>query len=192
RLRGLKTETSEGAVSADAAIAEACARDVGAVLDDRNRMRARNLRECVEVGERRAVVHGDDGLGAARDEALDRGGIDACVGGADVGEYRSRHAGYGGIGRGGEGDRGDDDLVAGTDAERFEGDFERAGAGSRRDGEARTLIFSERGGELSGLAIWARVAAPARRGKHVFKLRAFAIVKDGPRREGAGAKGLAA
>ncbi len=179
-------------MSADAAIAEAGARDVGAVLDDWNGMRARNLRECVEVGERRAVMHGDDGLGAARDEALDRVGIDACVGGADVGEDRTRHACDGGIRRRGESDRGDDDLVAGADAERFEGDFERAGARRRRNGEARALICGERGGELGGLAIGARVAAPARRGEDVFKLRAFAVVEHGPRREGAGAKGLAA
>ena len=43
RLRGLKTEASERAVGADAAIAESRAGDVGAILDDRNGMRARNF-----------------------------------------------------------------------------------------------------------------------------------------------------
>src|SRR5208337_2207053 len=86
RFGGLKTKASESAMSTNAAPAPSSTGDVGAILDERNGMRARNFRECVEIGERRAVVDGDDCLGAARDQPLDRIGIDACVGGADVGE----------------------------------------------------------------------------------------------------------
>ena len=179
-------------MSADAAIAELSAGYVGAVFDYRNGMRARNFRERIEIGERRAVVDGNDGLGAARDEALDGFGIDASVGDADVGENRTRHACDGGIRSCGEGDCGDDDLVAGADAECFERDFERAGSGRCWDCEAGALVCGECGGELGSLAIRTRVATPALRGEHVFELRAFAGIEDGPRREGAGAKRLAA
>src|SRR5208282_395367 len=71
RLGGLKTEAAERAMSTDAALAESSTRDVGAILDERNGMRTRNFGKCVEIGERRAVVDRDDGLGAARDQALD-------------------------------------------------------------------------------------------------------------------------
>ena len=179
-------------MSTDAAIAELSAGDVRAILDQRNRMRARNFGECVEIGKRCAVVDRDDGLGAASDEPLDGFRIDACVGGADVGEDRTRHACDRGVGRRGEGDCGDDDLVAGADAECFERDFERAGAGRGRNREASALVRGEGGRELSGLAIGARMTAPALRGEDVFELRAFAVVEDRPLGKGAGAKGLAA
>ena len=103
---------------------------------------------------------------------------------ADVGENRTRHACDGGVRGCGEGDCGDDDLVAGADAECFECDFERAGAGRCRDREACALVCGECGGELGGFAIRTRVAAPASRGEHVFELRAFAGIEDRPAGKG--------
>ena len=103
-------------MSTDAALAESSTGDVGAILDERNGMRARNFRERVEIGERRAVVNGDDRLGAARDQPLDAVRIDACVGGADVCKDRTRHACDGSVRGRGESHRGNDDLIAGADA----------------------------------------------------------------------------
>ena len=179
RLRGLKAEASERAVRADAAVAELSAGDVRAILDDRNGMRARNFSERIEVGERRAVMHRDDRLGAARDESLDGFRIDACVGGADIGEDRTRHACDGGIGRRRKRDCRHDHLVAGADTERFERDLERAGARCRRDREASALICGEGCGELAGLAIGARIATPTRRVEDVVELGASRASKTG-------------
>ncbi len=187
RLTALKAEASERAVGPDSAPAPLCTGNVRAILDDRNRMRARDFHERVEIGERRSVVHRDDCFGASSDEPLHGDRIDACVDGADVCEDWARHAGDRSVRSCGECDRGDDYFIAGPDAECFERDLECAGARAGGDRESRAVITGECGGEFGSLAIGRGVAAPTSGSENVFEL--LALARSG---EGARAKRLAA
>ena len=96
-------------------------------------------------------VHRDHGAGAVGDRSRGRLGIDRCGVGIDVGEPRDRagRAHRGGGGHGGE--RGNDHLVSGTDAERNEREPQGVGARRHRDGVAPADERRELGLERFGL-----------------------------------------
>jgi hypothetical protein len=123
RLAALKAEASDRAVRADSATSPLRARHVRTILDYRDGIRARDFQQSIEIGQRCAVVHRHDCLGAPADEPRHRGRVDACVDRTDVREDGTRHACDDCIRRCGECERGHDYFISWSDAERFERDF---------------------------------------------------------------------
>ena len=105
--------------------------------------RSHSARSAAQVGRVAEQVDGDDRAGARRDGRLDRRRIEVVVG-ADVGEHGHGADRGDRLGRGVEGVRRADHLVAALDADGAQRERERVGA--VRDADA--VRDAERGGGL--------------------------------------------
>ncbi len=116
---------------------------LGGVLDDRDASRLCELRQRVHVRGVAVEVDGDDGLGALSNELGDRLRIQAPRVGIDFGQDRRCADVAHGIGSGDVRQRGDDDLVAGTDVQRQQRNVQRRRAVADGDRVARSAELGE-------------------------------------------------
>ena len=124
------------------------------VLDELEPVALGQRDEGVHVRRQPDLVHGHDRLRALGDRALGRRGVEVVGQRVDVGEDRRRAALPDGVGRGDEGQRRDDDLVAGADARDVEREVQRGGAVGRghRVGRAHALgVGGLEGGDARAL-----------------------------------------
>ena len=132
---GEEGEAADIAPGAEGFAFQGCSRCVGCIFDDGEVVLAGNLEDGGHVTGVAGVVHDDDGFGARGDGCLDGcGGDGEVVGAGDVCEYDAGAGVEDGVGGGDEGERGDDDFIAGADAEGDAGKVE--GFGGVGDGEA--------------------------------------------------------
>jgi hypothetical protein len=105
------------------------------------------------VGRQARIVHRHDGLGARRDRVLDRPRRDAQRLRVDVHQHHVRAEVAHHLGRGGEGVRGGDHLVAGPDAQRLQRQVQAGGGRVHCDRLERRVaqVFGECGLETLGL-----------------------------------------
>ena len=102
--------------------------------------------DAVDLVHRRALaieMHGHDRLRGRRDARLDLRRVEVVISEVDVGKDRRRAEAVDDAGRGEERVRGDDDLIAGTDAEDHEGDEQCVGAGRNADGVSAVAVGGE-------------------------------------------------
>ena len=132
-FRLLETEATEVAERAAFAVFVLGEPGLAGILDDLEPALARGQRS--DPCRRQAVdVDWHDRAGAIGDAARDRGGVERERGGIGVGEDRQGFVGEDGVVGRDEGERGDDDLVAGVDVEHMQADDE--GGGAAGGGEA--------------------------------------------------------
>jgi len=139
-----ETEGGEVAEGAHGPAVDGGALGLGAVFDDGDAVGAGEVHEVGQVDGPAAEVDGDDRLGAGGEVGLHRGCIQVAAVAVDVGEHRRGAAHDGGGGGRDEGAGGGDDLVAGADAEGYQGELERLGAVVQGDG----VVAAEVGGVL--------------------------------------------
>jgi hypothetical protein len=130
----LKAERARDAKRADAASAPLAGVGVGAILDQGDAAAPGDFEESIQVGGMPAQVDRDDGPGAGSDGGFDQERIDALGVFRDVDHHRHGAGEEDGAGGGDEGAVGDDDFVAGADAQR--GDHNFQGMGAIGDGDA--------------------------------------------------------
>jgi hypothetical protein len=90
-------------------------------------------------------VDDEEGAGARANGALDGGGIEIEGEGVDVGEDGRSADVEDGVGDGDKGERGDDDLVAFTDAEDEQGQMKAGGAGADGYGVRDGVVLGQCG-----------------------------------------------
>ena len=113
-------EAEDGGVAgqrADQLAADRRRQRMGGVFDHLQPVALRDGQDGRHVGRQAGVVHRQDGLGAWRDRRLDGEAVDVQRDRVDVDQLHVGAEVAHHLGRGGEGVRGGDDLVAGADAD---------------------------------------------------------------------------
>ena len=119
---------------------------MGGVFDHLQAVALRDGQDGRHVGRQAGVVHRQDRLGARRDRRLDGEAVDVQRGRVDVDQLHVGAEVAHHLGRGGEGVRGGDDLVAGADADGLERQVQPGGG--RVDGQAVQAGIAEKGREV--------------------------------------------
>ena len=141
-LQRVHGEGGGNAPGADAPAVELAHQTLAAVLDDRQLVALGDCRDALHLGDVAGEVHGHDRLGARGDRLLELIDVHAeRVVAVDEDGTRAHLGDRADCGV--EGIGGGDDLVAGTDAERAQRNFESICAGADADG----VLDAERLGE---------------------------------------------
>jgi len=132
---GEEGEAADLTPGAEGFTLQAGSRAMGGVFDDVQVVLLGNLADGGHIAGVAGVVHDDDGFGARGDAGFyGCGGDGEVIGAGDVGEGYTGTSVEDGVGGGDEGEGGDDDFIAGPDAERQAGEMQ--GFGGVGDGEA--------------------------------------------------------
>ncbi len=102
------------------------------ILDHQQVVAAGDVHDGIHLAGHTCVMHRHDGLGARRDRRFDFALVDVQRIGTDIDKHRHGAAQHEGVGRGDEGKRRHDDLVARLQVGQHRGDFQRSRARMRQ------------------------------------------------------------
>ncbi len=175
-LVGLEAEADQVAETADAPAAPARVDRLRGVLDHAQAVLLGDRVETVHVDRQAGQIDRQDCAGAGRDRGLDRVEIEVAGARIDVDEDRARPDRDDHVGGGDPGDRGGNDLVAGTDAGDPQRDLHRRRAIGQR--AHRPAVEQRRQRGLEGLHL--RAGGDPARGQHFADRRDRVRVDVGP------------